>query len=766
MAAIHAPAPAPTPPPPPHSHQEQVSSRSGSIDVGDMIMALIPPPHAHHQYHTTAGSGGPMNNNSNNDSRKPFATPSTPTTNTNSITTAFMNNRRCSISALFAATPTSLSYNPDILDNLNFHSTSRPRRPSFSGTFNLNGIDLIPPSTLAEAQASLVGTDHLDSALECCNVYFPSFYELLEHYETVHVEIGRDIFSTLPKLDPIQEMDESGSLSATGTMGAHGTGTTTSTTTSTGMTNAFPSPALSHRSSTTTATTTTKSTHPNTVDPSGVSHIQEGLRHLRLEHPSANNNYLVPYSTTATQNPQDPLPQTTTTTKRPRTLSLNAANQPDEFKKVRSATTKAPALDCVPDSPIGGDFEPSRPMAIPVPSHPHSVPSHPHSVPSSGVPGTPPPVGGRGNGQTPITPPMDYHSPRHHHPHPQHHGQEAASPYSPARSMHRHSHSHSAAFAIAPEVLHPQPRHRYPHPSAPHADISQQHNGSMPNISFLEAHPHLYDMDRSSTPQPHLSYSGAHLPVRPDSAPPVYAPNAELAFLEGMYDHQFEHDFEYEYDQSLAGSSPMMSNGNMHRNSPSVGPKSLHHPHMNMGMPSTPSTSATTTTTGHTQQHVNDFSQHATIDPVTNKKQYKCPKPLCSKVYKNSNGLKYHLEHGNCEIEYTKPMHNGSSSTPNGVGNGSSSSTGGSSSPPHPHMPFMYNTMNGVLPPLNMNLNGVNLSVPFLGDIKIAMRPYWCRVEGCGKKYKNLNGLKYHAKVVHPHMDFRKEVKGHASMGL
>ncbi|KAI8833929.1 hypothetical protein BC829DRAFT_448571 [Chytridium lagenaria] len=35
------------------------------------------------------------------------------------------------------------------------------------------------------------------------------------------------------------------------------------------------------------------------------------------------------------------------------------------------------------------------------------------------------------------------------------------------------------------------------------------------------------------------------------------------------------------------------------------------------------------------------------------KDKYKCPKPYCSKSYKNLNGLKYHLERGNCELENT-----------------------------------------------------------------------------------------------------------------
>lgn len=51
-----------------------------------------------------------------------------------------------------------------------------------------------------------------------------------------------------------------------------------------------------------------------------------------------------------------------------------------------------------------------------------------------------------------------------------------------------------------------------------------------------------------------------------------------------------------------------------------------------------------------------------------------------------------------------------------------------------------------------------------MSQIKLAKRPYWCRIIGCGKKYKNLNGLKYHGKVNHPDLDFTKHVKGFSTL--
>jgi hypothetical protein len=37
-------------------------------------------------------------------------------------------------------------------------------------------------------------------------------------------------------------------------------------------------------------------------------------------------------------------------------------------------------------------------------------------------------------------------------------------------------------------------------------------------------------------------------------------------------------------------------------------------------------------------------------------------------------------------------------------------------------------------------------------------KPFWCQL--CSKRYKNVNGLKYHGKVEHASFDFELEVKG------
>ncbi|KAI8342160.1 hypothetical protein BC941DRAFT_415551 [Chlamydoabsidia padenii] len=72
-------------------------------------------------------------------------------------------------------------------------------------------------------------------------------------------------------------------------------------------------------------------------------------------------------------------------------------------------------------------------------------------------------------------------------------------------------------------------------------------------------------------------------------------------------------------------------------------------------------------------------------------KPYKCPVEGCDKAYKNPNGLKYHNEHGHCNLA-TDDSEN------------------------------------------------------------VASKPYQCTLGDCNRRYKNLNGLKYH--IEHSHVAF------------
>ncbi|KAI8801747.1 hypothetical protein BJ742DRAFT_835990 [Cladochytrium replicatum] len=113
-------------------------------------------------------------------------------------------------------------------------------------------------------------------------------------------------------------------------------------------------------------------------------------------------------------------------------------------------------------------------------------------------------------------------------------------------------------------------------------------------------------------------------------------------------------------------------------------------------------------------------------------KTYPCPRPYCSKVYKNPGGLKYHLTSGTCELDYDAIP-----------------AKGGSAIPPNPHESGSDNEdgADGI----EDGGEGGSISPNSAGrKIKVTKRPYWCVMPGCSKRYKNLAGLKYHAKTMHP----------------
>ncbi|KAF2839257.1 hypothetical protein M501DRAFT_1016338 [Patellaria atrata CBS 101060] len=87
--------------------------------------------------------------------------------------------------------------------------------------------------------------------------------------------------------------------------------------------------------------------------------------------------------------------------------------------------------------------------------------------------------------------------------------------------------------------------------------------------------------------------------------------------------------------------------------------------------------------------------------PIEENKPFKCPVIGCEKAYKNQNGLKYHKQHGH-QNQQLKENSDGTFS---------------------------------IVDPVT--------SIPYPGTVGMEKeKPYRCEV--CGKRYKNLNGLKYH----------------------
>ncbi|RPD71187.1 hypothetical protein L226DRAFT_547467 [Lentinus tigrinus ALCF2SS1-7] len=105
-------------------------------------------------------------------------------------------------------------------------------------------------------------------------------------------------------------------------------------------------------------------------------------------------------------------------------------------------------------------------------------------------------------------------------------------------------------------------------------------------------------------------------------------------------------------------------------------------------------------------------------------KPFKCPKPNCNKSYKQANGLKYHMTHGSCNFAPPKDLE---------------------------HLQeLLANKRNEKARAAGENVSEgeVTLSESELREVEKEaerrLRPYACGVGDCQRRYKNMNGLRYH----------------------
>ncbi|KAF6756679.1 hypothetical protein DFP72DRAFT_1168833 [Ephemerocybe angulata] len=155
-------------------------------------------------------------------------------------------------------------------------------------------------------------------------------------------------------------------------------------------------------------------------------------------------------------------------------------------------------------------------------------------------------------------------------------------------------------------------------------------------------------------------------------------------------------------------------------------------------------------------------------------KPFRCPKPNCNKSYKQANGLKYHMTHGSCnfappkDLEHVKDLlerkrrerdaqalANGTTPLNRSVSlGGNSGADGGSSTGNQNHNPAhiggLPTTLDTAL--LNsyydLNLQSMNITETELREVEREaekrLRPFACGVGDCQRRYKNMNGLRYH----------------------
>ncbi|SNX86041.1 related to Zinc finger protein SFP1 [Melanopsichium pennsylvanicum] len=127
-------------------------------------------------------------------------------------------------------------------------------------------------------------------------------------------------------------------------------------------------------------------------------------------------------------------------------------------------------------------------------------------------------------------------------------------------------------------------------------------------------------------------------------------------------------------------------------------------------------------------------------------KPYKCPAPGCDKAYKQMNGLKYHRLHGHCN-QNNLPITTQAAAQPPTVHITTNSAM--TSPQPESGIKSEEGEATPVLgspssPSASSNSSPDPLSPAAQASIPLGDRLYICQVGACGKRYKNLNGLRYH----------------------
>lgn len=129
-------------------------------------------------------------------------------------------------------------------------------------------------------------------------------------------------------------------------------------------------------------------------------------------------------------------------------------------------------------------------------------------------------------------------------------------------------------------------------------------------------------------------------------------------------------------------------------------------------------------------------------------KPYKCPAPGCDKAYKQMNGLKYHRLHGHCN-QNNLPITAQAAAQPPTI----HITTNSTKSSPQPESADGIKTEDGgstptlgspSSPTASFNSSPDPASPAAHAPIALGDRLYICQVGACGKRYKNLNGLRYH----------------------
>ncbi|GAC93756.1 potential zinc finger protein [Pseudozyma hubeiensis SY62] len=129
-------------------------------------------------------------------------------------------------------------------------------------------------------------------------------------------------------------------------------------------------------------------------------------------------------------------------------------------------------------------------------------------------------------------------------------------------------------------------------------------------------------------------------------------------------------------------------------------------------------------------------------------KPYKCPAPGCDKAYKQMNGLKYHRLHGACN-QNNLPITAQAAAQPPTIHITTNSTTGSPQPESADGVKMEDDTATPSLgspssPTASADSSPDPASPAVHAPIPLGDRLYICQVGACGKRYKNLNGLRYH----------------------
>ncbi|KAJ7141816.1 hypothetical protein C8R46DRAFT_1013130, partial [Mycena filopes] len=124
-------------------------------------------------------------------------------------------------------------------------------------------------------------------------------------------------------------------------------------------------------------------------------------------------------------------------------------------------------------------------------------------------------------------------------------------------------------------------------------------------------------------------------------------------------------------------------------------------------------------------------------------KPFRCPKPNCSKSYKQANGLKYHITHGSCNYGPAKDLEavrallerkRNAAALANAASNPNATEDDDGEAPTSGNMGGGQGNGGGQ----------EQLSQAELNEVEARVRPFACGVGDCARRYKNMNGLRYH----------------------